>query len=196
MCAWNASKLVVKCLFRFGIWRADNLRSGQIDKHYHWKDLQFVCWYFVPGLVLTRSIFGRNACPSEEVTLTCTAQGIALFWRNEAFGELTMHYTSPPSRGEFRAKIVSYDRNQSCLVSSLSFCATASHNGTTVMCISRDRSSNQSRAWYFCVDSWQSYPAGGICDNVNICWKLYRYLGVAIGDVEANLVRSHWTDMH
>ena len=97
MCAWNANKLVVKCLFRFGIWCADNLRSGQIDKHYHWKkDLQFVCWYFVTGLVLTSSISGRNACLSEEVTLTCTAQGIVVFWGNEAFGELTMHYTSAP----------------------------------------------------------------------------------------------------
>ena len=55
-----------------------------------------------------------------------------------------MHYTSPPSRGEFRAEIVSYDRNQSCLVSSLSFRATASRNGTTVTCTNRDKSSNQS----------------------------------------------------
>ena len=155
MCAWNASKLVVKCLFRFGIWCADNLRSGQIDKHYHWKkDLQFVCWYFVTGLVLTSRISGRNACPSEEVTLTCTAQGIALFWRNEAFGELTMHYTSPPSRGEFRAKIVSYDSNRNCLVSSLSFHATASHNGTTVMCTNRDRSSNQSLSLHIMSSEW------------------------------------------
>ena len=91
---------------------------------------------------LTSSISGRNACPLEEVTFTCTTQGTALFWRNEAFEERTMHYTSPPSRGEFRAAIVSYDRNQSCLVSSLSFRATASRNGTTVTC--RNRSSNQS----------------------------------------------------
>ena len=64
---------------------------------------------FVSGLVLTSSISGRNACLSEEVTFTCTAQGDAIFWGNEAFGELTMHYTSPPFRGEFRAKIVSYE---------------------------------------------------------------------------------------
>ena len=91
---------------------------------------------------LTSSISGRNACLSEEVTFTCTAQGDALFWRNEAFGEITMHYRSPSSTGEFRAAIVS--QNQSCLVSSLSFCATASHNGTTVTCTNRDRSSSQS----------------------------------------------------
>ena len=93
---------------------------------------------------MTSSISGRNACLSVEVTFTCTAQGTVLFWINEAFGEITMHYLSPPSRGEFRAEIVSYDRNQNCLVSSLSFNATASRNGTTVMCTSRDRSSNQS----------------------------------------------------
>ena len=91
---------------------------------------------------LTTSISGRNACLSEKVTFTCTAQGTALFWRNEAFGERTMHYMSPPSRGKFKAEIVSY--NQNCLVSSLSFRATASRNGTTVTCTSRDRSSSQS----------------------------------------------------
>ena len=98
------------------------------------------------GLVLTSSISERNACPSEEVTFTCTAQGDALFWRNEAFGEKTMHYTSASSIGEFTARIVSYDRNQNCLVSSLSFRATASRNGTTVTCTSRDRSSSQSHS--------------------------------------------------
>ena len=97
---------------------------------------------------LTSSISGRHACPSEEVVFTCTAPGTALFWGNEAFGERTMHYTSAPSRGEFRAEIMSYDRNQSCLVSSLSFHATASRNGTTVTCTSRDRSSNQSLSLY------------------------------------------------
>ena len=60
------------------------------------------------------------------------------------FGEKTMHYTSPRSRGDFRAEIVSYDGNQNCLVSSLSFHATTSRNGTTVTCTNRDRSSNQS----------------------------------------------------
>ena len=96
------------------------------------------------GLVLTSSISGRNACLSEEVTFTCTALGTAVFWGNEKFGEKAMHYTSTLSTGEFTAKIVSYDRNQSCLVSSLSFRATASRNGTTVTCTSRDRSSSQS----------------------------------------------------
>ena len=91
---------------------------------------------------LTSSISGRNACLSENVTFTCTADRDALFWGNEAFGEITMHYTSPPSRGEFRAEIVSY--NQSCLVSSLSFRATALRNRTTVTCTNRNRSSNQS----------------------------------------------------
>ena len=102
--------------------------------------------YTIPdiGLVLTSSISGRNACPSEEVTFTCTAQGTALYWRSEAFGEKTMHYTSAPSIGEFTAKIVSSNRSKNCLVSSLSFHATASRNGTTVTCISGDRSSNQS----------------------------------------------------
>ena len=93
---------------------------------------------------LTSSISGRHACPSEEVIFTCTAQTTAVFWGNEAFGEKTMHYTSPRSGGDFRAEIVSYDRNQSCLVSSLSFRATASRNETTVTCTNRDRSSNQS----------------------------------------------------
>ena len=91
---------------------------------------------------LTSSISGRNACLSEKVTFTCTAQGDALFWGNEAFGEITMQYASATSRVGFRAEIVSY--NQSCLVSSLSFRATASRNGTTVTCTSRDRSSSQS----------------------------------------------------
>ena len=94
---------------------------------------------------LTSSISGRNACLSEEVTFTCTAQENSLFWRNEAFGEITMHYTSSPTRGEdFRAEIVRYDSNRNCLVSSLSFRATASRNGTTVTCTNRDRSSNRS----------------------------------------------------
>ena len=93
---------------------------------------------------LTSSISGRNACLLEEVTFTCTAQGDALFWASEAFGEKTMHYMSSPTRGKFSAEIVSYDQNQSCLVSSLNFRATASHNGTTVTCTNRDRSSNQS----------------------------------------------------
>ena len=92
---------------------------------------------------LTSSISGRHACPSEEVTFTCTAQGPAVFWGNEGFGEMTMHYTSPPSRGDFRAEIVSYDGNQSCLVSSLRFRTTASRNGTTVTCTSMDRSSSR-----------------------------------------------------
>ena len=102
--------------------------------------------YTIPDidLVLTSSISGRNACPSEEVTFTCTAQGTALYWGSEGFGEKTMHYTSAPSKGEFRAEIVSYDRSQNCLVSSLSFRAIASRNGTTVTCTNRDRSSNQS----------------------------------------------------
>ena len=109
--------------------------------HYLFTDI-----YFLTGLVLTKSLSGRNACPLEEVTFTCTAPGTTLFWGNEEFGERTMHYTSAPSKGDFmiRAEIVSYDRNQSCLVSSLSFCATASRNGTTVTCTSRDRSSSQS----------------------------------------------------
>ena len=102
--------------------------------------------YTIPDidLVLTSSISGRNACPSEEVTFTCTARGDALFWGNEVFGKKTMHHTSASSTGEFTAKIVSYDRSQNCLVSSLSFHATASLNGTTVTCTNRDRSSSQS----------------------------------------------------
>ena len=103
---------------------------------------------------LTSSISGRNACLSEEVTFTCTAQGSVVWWGNEAFGERTMHYTSPPYRGEFRAEIVSYDRNQSCLVSSLSFRATASRNGTTVTCTSRDRSSSQSLSLHIMSSEW------------------------------------------
>ena len=95
---------------------------------------------------LTSSISGRNACLSEEVTFTCTARGDVIFWGNEAFEETTMHYTSAPSilKDKFRAEIVSYDGNQSCLVSSLSFQATASCNGSTVTCTSRNRTSIQS----------------------------------------------------
>ena len=93
---------------------------------------------------LTSSISGRNACPSEEVTLTCTAQGPVLFWISEAFGEITMHFTSAPTKGNFVAKIVSYEQNQSCLVSSMSFRATGSRNGTIVTCRNRDGSFNQS----------------------------------------------------
>ena len=119
--------------------------SGRNDDRYiHILRLYYFFTDNLDQVILTSSISGRNACPSEEVTFTCTTQGTALFWRSEAFGERTMHYTSPPSRGEFRAEIVSYDRNQNCLVSSLSFHATASRNGTTVMCTSRDRSSNRS----------------------------------------------------
>ena len=92
-------------------------RSG-IDKQYLW----------------------RNC--SEKVTFTCTAQTTAVFWGNEEFGEKTMHYTSLRSGGEFRAEVVSYQQN--CLVSSLSFRATASLNGTKVTCTNRDRSSSQS----------------------------------------------------
>ena len=112
------------------------------------------CLYSLTGLVLTSSISRRNACPSEEVTFTCTAPETTLFWGNEAFGERTMHYTSPPSRGDFRAEIVSYDRNQSCLVSSLSFRATASRNGTSVTCTSRDRSSNESLSLHIMSSEW------------------------------------------
>ena len=128
---------------------------------------------------LTSSISGRNACPSEEVTFTCTAQTTALFWRNEAFGENTMHYTSPPSRGDFRTEIVSYDRNQSCLVSSLSFRATASRNGTTVTCTTRDRRSSQSLSlhimseysfnWVLC--SWYVYmEQRRVLELWEVCW--------------------------
>ena len=105
-------------------------------------------------VILTSSISGRNACPSEEVNFTCTAQGDALFWRNEAFGEKTMHYTSPRFPGEFTTEIVSYDRNQNCLVSSLSFRAIASHNGTTVTCISRYRNSSQSLSLHIMSSEW------------------------------------------
>ena len=123
-----------------------------------WNDECYIDIFYIVGVylyylftdnldqvILTSSISGRNACLSEEVTFTCTAQGTVLFWRNEAFEEISMHYTSSHNRGEdFRAEIVSYDRNQSCLVSSLSFRATASRNGTTVTCASRDRNLNRS----------------------------------------------------
>jgi len=93
---------------------------------------------------LIGSITGRIACLLEEVTFTCTAQGDTVFWASEAFGEKTIHQTSAPSKGEFTAKLVSYDRNQSCLVSSLSFRGTASRNETTVTCSTRNRTLNQS----------------------------------------------------
>ena len=96
------------------------------------------------GLILNSSISERNACLSEEVTFTCTARGDAVFWENEGFGEITMHFQSAPSRGLFRAIVLNYDRYQNCLVSILSFRATASRNGTRVTCTSRDRNSYQS----------------------------------------------------
>ena len=116
-----------------------------------------VCLYYLlllDEIRLTDSISGRNACPSEEVTFTCTAQTTAVFWGNDEFGEKTMYYTSPRSGEEFRAEIVSYDRNQSCLVSSLSFRATASRSGTTVTCTSRDRSSSQSLSLHIMSSEW------------------------------------------
>ena len=63
-------------------------------------------------LVLTSSISGRNACPSEVVTFT--AQGTVVFWH--VHGEKTMHYTSAPFtlRDEFRAEIVSYNYYNHC----------------------------------------------------------------------------------
>ena len=79
-----------------------------------------VCLYSLTDLVLTSSISGRHACPSEEVTFTCTAQVTVLFWGYEAFGERALHYLSPPFRGNFRAEIVSYDRNQPELLSFIS----------------------------------------------------------------------------
>ena len=93
---------------------------------------------------LISSISGRNACPSEEVIFTCTAQGTAVFWASAAFGEKVIGRTSAPSTGDFTAKRVSYNRTQNCLISSLSFRATASRNGTTVTCTTRNRTSNQS----------------------------------------------------
>ena len=74
-----------------------------------------------------------------------------------------MHYTSAPFtlRDEFRAEIVSYDRNQSCLVSSLSFRATASRNGTTVTCTNSDRNSSQSLSLHI-ISSEQKLAAGCI----------------------------------
>ena len=129
--------------------------------------LWFVVLVILGQVSLTSSISGRNACPSELVILTCTAQGTAVHWGSEAFGEKTMHYTRPPyTREEFTARIVSYDRNQSCLVSSLSFRATASRNGTTVTCKDRNKSSSQSfslhiigecshmltHIWYACME--------------------------------------------
>ena len=94
---------------------------------------------------MTSNFFGRNACLSEEVTFTCTAQGTVLFWRNEAFGEMAIDNQSPYSgRGLFRAALKSYDSSQNCLVSTLIFHATASRNRTRVMCTNDNKSSNQS----------------------------------------------------
>ena len=95
------------------------------------------------GLTLTSSVAGRHACLSEVVTFTCTARGHVIFWGNEEFGEITVHYQSPPSEGEFRAEVESYENN--CLVSTLTLHATTSRNRTKVMCTNRDRSSNQSQ---------------------------------------------------
>ena len=103
-----------------------------------------ICSLTLDQVSLTSNISGRNACPLEEVTFTCTAQGHTLFWRNEEVGEITVHYLSSPYRGNFQAVVVSYNRSQDCLVSSLNFRTTASLNGTTVTCTNRNRTSNQS----------------------------------------------------
>ena len=110
-----------------GLWCAD--RSGQIE---HYNDLQFVCWYLYQvwywlAVSLEEMLVSQRRSPSHALLMKM------LFLRKWAFGELTMHYTSPPTRGEFRAKIVSYDSNRNCLVSSLSFHATSLHmHGPTV----------------------------------------------------------------
>ena len=70
--------------------------------------------------------------------------GNVIFWGNQEFGEITVHNQSPPSKGNFQAVVVSYNKSKNCLVSSLSFRATASRNGTTVTCTSKNRTSNQS----------------------------------------------------
>ena len=100
----------------------------------------------ISGLRLTSSVTGRHACPSEEVTFTCTARGHVIFWGNEGFGEITVHNRSSPTRGKFRAAVESYEFNNNCLVSSLSFSATASRSRTTVICTNRERSLRQSLA--------------------------------------------------
>ena len=92
---------------------------------------------------MSSSITGRHVCPAEEVTFICSAQGYAIFWGHEAFVEITMHYESPPTRGQFRAEVVQYDSTQDCLISSLKFRAAASFNGSRVMCTNRDRSISQ-----------------------------------------------------
>ena len=76
-----------------------------------------------------------------------------------------MHYTSAPSTmsDEFRAEIVSYDRNQSCLVSSLNFRAIASRNGTTVTCTSRDRSSSQSISLHIVSSECKLFSSCNVC---------------------------------
>ena len=96
------------------------------------------------GLTLTSSVAGRHACLSEVVTFTCTARGHVIFWGNEEFGEITVHYRSPPSGGEFQAAVESYENN--CLVSTLTLRATASRNRTRVVCTNRGRTSNQSKS--------------------------------------------------
>ena len=96
--------------------------------------------YRFSGLTLTSSVAGRHACLSEVVTFTCTAQGHIIFWGNEEFGEITVHYLSPPTRGQFQAVVENYDFNNNCLVSSLTLRATASRNRTRVVCTNRDRS--------------------------------------------------------
>ena len=103
--------------------------------------MQVCCIVVFLGLTLSSSTSERNACLSEEVTFTCTAQGEALFWENEEFGEITIHFQSAPSGREFRVIVVDYDSHHNCLVSSLTFRATASRNGTSVTCTSRDRNS-------------------------------------------------------
>ena len=95
------------------------------------------------GLTLTSSVAGRHACLSEVVTFTCTARGHVIFWGNEAFGEIRVHYRSPPSGEDVRAEVESYENT--CLVSTLTLRATASRNRTTVVCTNRDRTSNQAQ---------------------------------------------------
>ena len=126
----------------------------------------YIAALLISGLRLTSSVTGRHACPSEEVTFTCTARGNVIFWGNGEFGEITVHPRSPPSRGNFQAVVVGYNRSQNCLVSSLSFRATASRNGTTVNCTNREQSLSQSLPMH--IMSMCACPAILLLTTINV----------------------------
>ena len=154
------------------------------------------------GLTLTSSVTGRHACLSEVVTFTCTARGHVIFWGNEEFGEITMHYQSPTSGGEFQAAVESYENN--CLISTLTLHATASRNRTRVVCTNRGRTLSQSKSLHIMSTLLLFTFSGfsvGCCINREkvICYQLeleliiyYKYLKDCYVSTQQETCRVFW----